>query len=96
MDALTCVESPSNLLGAKKVCSLTEDAAHLCGHDFHQAILLAVAKVLSSDSVVFPGNIYFCFESGEETGEGVDAMVGGPIKQQTQLHVPLRLFVVSM
>ena len=75
MDALPCVESPSNLLGAKKVCSLTEDAAHLCGHDFHQAILLAVAKVLSSDSVVFPGNIYFCFESGEETGEGVDAMV---------------------
>ncbi len=48
--------------------------SHLCGHDGHMSILLALAKELN-DNNPKNGAVYFIFQSAEETGEGAAAMV---------------------
>lgn len=75
MDALPMQESPENLIQAKTCCSQVDGAAHLCGHDCHIAMMLAVMKALFSQKESLRGRFLFCFESAEEIGEGFKPML---------------------
>ena len=50
---------------------------HACGHDGHSAILLGVAKILSSYRDILQGEIRFIFQPAEESGPvgGAEAMI---------------------
>jgi len=48
---------------------------HACGHDFHTAILLGVAAVMSGLKEDLPGTILFVAQPGEEWGDGADGMI---------------------
>lgn len=73
MDALALQEDACNLKGTKAFISETDGAAHMCGHDFHTAGMLAAARRLSAAKDRLRGRLIFCFESGEEMGMGGDA-----------------------
>ncbi|RVU53855.1 M20 metallopeptidase family protein [Anaerosphaera multitolerans] len=48
---------------------------HACGHDSHTAMLLGVAKVLSSNRDRFRGNVKLIFQPGEEYPGGAKPML---------------------
>lgn len=48
---------------------------HACGHDGHTAMLLGVAKVLSSNRDKFKGNVKLIFQPGEEYPGGAKPML---------------------
>lgn len=73
MDALPLQENACNLKGLKAFVSEIDGAAHMCGHDFHTAGMLAAARRLSAMKERLRGQLIFCFESGEEMGLGDDA-----------------------
>ena len=75
IDALPIHESPDNLKVPRKVVSEDPEAAHMCGHDAHTAMLLGAMRALCSVKEELCGIIYFCFEEGEEVGTGFGAMV---------------------
>ncbi len=75
MDALPIEESKYNIHRERNVISKTKGISHMCGHDCHMAIMLAVAKILSNNKKDFSGRVLFCFESGEENGSGVDEII---------------------
>lgn len=69
IDALTIVEE-----GDKPYISKIPGVAHMCGHDGHTAILLAVAEWLSTNEV--EPNIVLIFQSAEEiTPSGADLLI---------------------
>ncbi|MDM5232194.1 M20 metallopeptidase family protein [Lysinibacillus pakistanensis] len=69
IDALPIVEE-----GDKPYISKTPGIAHMCGHDGHTAILLAVAEWLSNNEV--EPNIVLIFQSAEEiTPSGADLLI---------------------
>jgi amidohydrolase len=61
MDAL-----PLNEEGDKPYLSTVPGVMHACGHDGHTAILLSVAKWMSSNQHLIKNNIVFIFQSSEE------------------------------
>ena len=52
--------------------------AHLCGHDGHMAILLALAMRLSRQRPA-SGRVVLLFQPAEETGKGASALLGDPV-----------------
>lgn len=70
MDALPIIEK-TGLLYASQV----EGVMHACGHDGHTAILLGVAKLLSSIRDEFSGTVKFIFQPAEELASGAQAMI---------------------
>ena len=75
IDALPILENDKNLKRKKEVVSKNSGVMHACGHDFHMALALTSAKILSKIKERLDGKFYFIFEEGEETGSGIDAMV---------------------
>jgi amidohydrolase len=84
MDALPLYEE-----GEKPYLSTVPGVMHACGHDGHTAILLSVAKWLSSNRHLIKNNIVFIFQSSEEASpsgaqklvkegilDGVDSIYG--------------------
>lgn len=71
MDALPMTENNNNLKGEKTVVSKNDEAAHMCGHDGHTAMLLGAAKILSENKDRLNGRIILAFEQGEENGRGI-------------------------
>lgn len=55
--------------------SVNEGIMHACGHDGHTAILLGVAKMLSSMKSDFSGVVKFIFQPAEEVFGGAKMMV---------------------
>jgi len=69
IDALPIVEE-----GEKPYISKKTGIAHMCGHDGHTAILLAVAEWLSKNEV--EANVVLIFQSAEEiTPSGADLLI---------------------
>lgn len=91
MDALSMRENPMNLTGPKACVSENNEAAHMCGHDFHTAGLVAVARRLTARKNELRGRVLFCFESGEELGLGDDAREllerHGPVDAVYGVHI---------
>lgn len=75
IDALPILENDKNLKRKKDFVSKNSGVMHACGHDFHMALALTSAKILSKLKERLDGKFYFIFEEGEETGSGIDAMV---------------------
>lgn len=75
IDALPIFENEKNLKGKKEIVSKNLGVMHACGHDFHMALVLTSAKILSDLKDSLKGKIYFIFEEGEETGAGISQMI---------------------
>ncbi|WP_236786569.1 amidohydrolase [Anaerococcus ihuae] len=75
IDALPILENEENLKSKKEVVSKNPGVMHACGHDFHMALALTSAKILSELKDKLNGKFYFIFEEGEETGAGIHAMI---------------------
>ena len=69
MDALPMQEN-----GHAEYRSIHDNVFHGCGHDGHTAILLGVAKYLSSHKD-FRGTVHFIFQPAEETLRGGSEMI---------------------
>jgi metal-dependent amidase/aminoacylase/carboxypeptidase family protein len=56
--------------------SLTPGVRHICGHDVHVTIGLALASSLASVKGELPGRVMFIFQPAEERATGARAMLG--------------------
>ena len=70
MDALPIEEKTGT-----SYCSKNSGNMHACGHDAHTAILLGVAKILSSKKEFLPCNVRLIFQPAEETTGGAAPMI---------------------
>lgn len=70
IDALPIQEQNSKI----NYGSINKGVAHLCGHDGHTAILLALAKHLSINKPK-SGRVVLLFQPAEETGQGAKAVL---------------------
>lgn len=71
IDALPITEE-----GDKPYLSKNPGVAHMCGHDGHTAVLLAVAEWLATEGNEVEPNIVLIFQSAEEiTPSGADALI---------------------
>ena len=91
MDGLPVSEEAENLK-QKKICvSEVPGVCHACGHDAHLAILLGTMQVLQQCRDQIAGTVYCCFEEGEETNCGVEAMLAAlqdlAVEECCTLHV---------
>lgn len=55
--------------------SLTPGVRHICGHDLHTTIGLAIAKGLAAGKKDLAGSVLFIFQPAEEHALGADAML---------------------
>lgn len=74
MDALPIQEQTGLPYASRK-----DGIMHACGHDGHTAILLGVAKLLSSFRDRFSGTVKFIFQPGEEVLVGAKSMVAAGV-----------------
>ncbi|EAQ24597.1 amidohydrolase [Roseovarius sp. 217] len=58
--------------------STVPGTGHLCGHDGHMAVLLALARLLSRERPA-RGRVVLLFQPAEETGAGAEAVLSDPI-----------------
>jgi len=70
IDALPVVEETGLSFASKN-----EGIMHACGHDFHVANLLGVAKVLVEHIKMLKGTVYLCFQAGEEISKGAREVI---------------------
>ncbi|WP_238364150.1 amidohydrolase [Mesobacterium pallidum] len=85
LDALPIVET-----GAPDWASQIPGVAHLCGHDGHMAILLAVARWLGRNRPA-RGRAILLFQPAEETGAGSAAVLADPRMAQLRYDLALSL-----
>ena len=48
---------------------------HICGHDIHVTVAMAIAEALAPQADQLPGTLVLLFQPAEETGEGALAMI---------------------
>ena len=87
MDALPILEE-----NEAPYLSQNDGVMHACGHDAHTAMLLGAARLLKENQAQLAGQIYFCFQSGEEIGRGADVILEyldeqGGVDQAIAAHV---------
>ncbi|MCC7054267.1 MAG: amidohydrolase [Gemmatimonadaceae bacterium] len=59
--------------------SLTPGVRHICGHDLHTTIGLALATALHAVRAQLPGTVLFIFQPAEERATGAHAMLGAGV-----------------
>ena len=69
MDALDIKEE------ADTICRSKNNYGHLCGHDFHTAMLLGTAKLLKEVEDQLPGTVKLMFQPAEEILAGSEKMI---------------------
>lgn len=88
MDALPMAEKS----GVEFACP-TGTEAHTCGHDFHAAILLTVAKMLKENEECLEGTVKFMFQPAEETFEGSQDMIAAGILESPAVDAAMAFHV---
>ncbi len=76
LDALPIQELSDN-----EWVSQVDGKGHLCGHDGHMTMLLALGRMLSRDPIA-KGRVVLMFQPAEEDGSGARAVVADPAFQQ--------------
>ena len=72
--------------------SMNPGVMHACGHDGHTAMLLGAAHLLKELREDLHGNVFFCFQSGEEIGRGANVILKflesqGGVDQAIAIHL---------
>ena len=88
MDALPMAEQS----GEEFACPSGKEA-HICGHDFHAAMLLTAAKMLKENEDLIDGTIKFMFQPAEETFEGSKNMIENGILENPKVDAALAYHV---
>jgi amidohydrolase len=78
LDALP-IEEQNNI----EWSSQTSGKSHVCGHDGHMTMLLALGRMISRQPVA-NGRVILMFQPGEEDGSGAKAVVADPAYQEIQ------------
>lgn len=86
MDALPMEEINDLPFRSKK-----KNAAHMCGHDSHMAMLLGAAKLLKARQTELAGNVKFMFQAGEEGFNGALEMVQAGILENPKVDAAMAL-----
>ena len=63
--------------------SLIHGKSHVCGHDGHMTMLLALGRMISQQPVA-QGRVILMFQPAEEDGSGAKAVVADPAYQEIQ------------
>lgn len=80
MDALPIKEE------ANVVCKSTNENGHLCGHDFHTAMLLGTAKLLKENEDKINGVVKLMFQPAEELLSGSQKMIDAGILENPKVE----------
>ncbi len=70
-------------------------AMHACGHDFHTAILLGVARLLKPIENDLNGRIILMFQPAEEILEGAKDMIKGGILTEPKPEAAIMMHVIT-
>ncbi len=90
MDALPFAEATGLPFASER-----PEAAHLCGHDAHMAMLVGAARLLAGRREQLAGSVLFVFQPGEEGHDGarrmldeglLDPSVAGDVQLAFALH----------
>jgi amidohydrolase len=76
LDALPIQELNDKITWSSK----TPGKSHVCGHDGHMTMLLALGRMISRRPVA-TGRVVLMFQPAEETGSGAKAVVSDPVFQ---------------
>lgn len=68
-------------------------AGHLCGHDIHGAVALAVARMLKECEDEIEGLVKIVFQPGEEQSNGAEHMVNAGVMENPKVHGCLGMHV---
>lgn len=88
MDALPMKEES----GEPFACP-TGTEAHMCGHDFHAAMLLSAAKILKENESGLKGTVKLMFQPAEETFQGSKNMIEHGILENPKVDAALAYHV---
>ncbi len=88
MDALPMKEE-----SGLEFSSLTDSAAHTCGHDMHMAMLLGAARILKEMENEIPGTVKLMFQPAEEICTGAKSMLNAGLLEDTHVDAALGLHV---
>jgi metal-dependent amidase/aminoacylase/carboxypeptidase family protein len=64
---------------------------HICGHDLHTAIALALAEALASVRNELPGRVMFVFQPAEERATGAKAMLAAGVFER---ELPVAIYAL--
>lgn len=89
-DALPMEESNELPFRSKK-----PNAAHMCGHDTHAAMLLGAAQLLKDREHELKGTVKLMFQPGEEMGYGSQTMIEDGLLENPKVDAALGIHIMS-
>ena len=90
MDALPMKEE-----SGLEFSSLTDSAAHTCGHDTHAAMLLGAAKLLKEMEDEIPGTVKLMFQPAEEMGTGAENMLKAGVLENPHVDASFGIHIFA-
>ena len=72
-----------------------EKISHVCGHDAHMAIILALARIIARNKDNLKGNIKFLFQPAEETMGGAVQMISNNVLENPKVTKAFGIHVWS-
>ena len=75
--------------------SLTDSAAHTCGHDTHTAMLLGAAKLLKEMEDEIPGTVKLMFQPAEEMGTGAENMLKAGVLENPHVDASFGIHIFA-
>ena len=90
MDALPMKEE-----SGLEFSSLTDSAAHTCGHDTHTAMLPGAAKLLKEMEDEIPGTVKLMFQPAEEMGTGAENMLKAGVLENPHVDASFGIHIFA-